>query len=774
MEVLHKTLTLAIRTLGKGTGPGTKLSNSKPNPPSQVPTRASASDFKSPSDPSCCKAEAVTPDAGVEWAYWEWEAAVRRFTDQQLRRWVGTGSGTGSLKGKEGLRGRKSLAPSASAPSLSSSSSSASSPSIEQLQEEAKESQRRGPLTLFPSAGIVDTVRSFASQRFSHLLWSMVSAGIFLAPLAICGLVALAFPSLIRPALCTWLVAEVVFLGVRMYQVGRASKELIVNQIPTKEEVKELLEHIISLSRMGVIEPVEFLSGWFMGAPKAHLSRRRIKEFIAFGLYHRDFSDLPEEYQAAVDENVSRIEERWGIHFTCRESSQPKTRGGRLPGRRTVTFADLRSAATDQEQEQQPRSSPTTSTSAAAAAAAAVAAVAAQEDQGVAFVRGNASSLRDARSSRDQEGGAAGGPAEGGSMWAFEALGKEEEGRAGAEGEGEEREPEVWGHEEENGQRVSFMAHTKEPLRAVLHPLALYAWGHTVGLLTAVCFLAMGFERRRCKSTGLRYYVLRRDGTKTQGRARGTQQEEGAQMMAQESQGRRDEGDEEDKDSEACVFVHGLGVGVTPYIAFIQEILRASPHKTLAVVELPHLAMRLANKVPTVDDLVLGLDTVLDDCAGPGGRATCMGHSYGSLVLAQYTRTRPHRVASLGLIDPVCILLCLPYVIYNFVYKYSDFKDFKGTMLDMVRLFMCSREFNVARALCRGFNWHNLYLWAHQMPVNTVVMLAGRDRIVPSPKVKKYLEAKKIPVVYNEKFGHAQYLLRPNAQRTFLNLLFKQ
>lgn len=34
-----------------------------------------------------------------------------------------------------------------------------------------------------------------------------------------------------------------------------------------------------------------------------------------------------------------------------------------------------------------------------------------------------------------------------------------------------------------------------------------------------------------------------------------------------------------------------------------------------------------------------GLDEVLVECAGPGGRASFIGHSYGSLVLAQVRST---------------------------------------------------------------------------------------------------------------------------------------
>lgn len=53
-------------------------------------------------------------------------------------------------------------------------------------------------------------------------------------------------------------------------------------------------------SNMGVIEPHEFISGWFLGTPLASITLEDLKEFLAFGLYHRDLHELPEDTQAAV------------------------------------------------------------------------------------------------------------------------------------------------------------------------------------------------------------------------------------------------------------------------------------------------------------------------------------------------------------------------------------------------------------------------------------------------------------------------------------------
>jgi len=58
---------------------------------------------------------------------------------------------------------------------------------------------------------------------------------------------------------------------------------------------------------------------------------------------------------------------------------------------------------------------------------------------------------------------------------------------------------------------MPFMAHTMEPLKAVVHPLAVYAWGHWVGHLTVSAMSSMGFTQHTSKTTGFKCFILRRD-----------------------------------------------------------------------------------------------------------------------------------------------------------------------------------------------------------------------------------------------------------------------
>ena len=201
-----------------------------------------------------------------------------------------------------------------------------------------------------------------------------------------------------------------------------------------------------------------------------------------------------------------------------------------------------------------------------------------------------------------------------------------------------------------------------------------------------------------------------------------------------------------------CVFVHGLGVGLAPYLAFLRRLSRchAGP---LVVVELRHIALQLRTTLPTIDSLVADLLSIhARHALGP---ATYIAHSYGSLLVSRVAKVHPHLVAQLGLVDPVCFLLCLPDTIFNFFYRTP------GDWGDWGRWYLCSKEGQVARVLSRGFDWQALQLWGDEMEGRrVVVMLAGRDSIVPAAKVKRHLEGANIPVVYNADFRHAEYLGR--------------
>lgn len=146
---------------------------------------------------------------------------------------------------------------------------------------------------------------------------------------------------------------------------------------------------------------------------------------------------------------------------------------------------------------------------------------------------------------------------------------------------------------------ISFMAHTREPLRCLHHPLFFYAWGAAVGALAGLILRSWGLERFAVEGGRMHYWHRKGEG-------------------------------------EAVVFLHGLGVGITPYLSFLHMLFRAT-RGSLVVVELPYVGLQFAPSVPTADEVVEELERIhVRHGLGP---ACYLGHSYGSLIIANVS---PH------------------------------------------------------------------------------------------------------------------------------------
>ncbi|CAI5957464.1 unnamed protein product [Closterium sp. NIES-64] len=256
------------------------------------------------------------------------------------------------------------------------------------------------------------------------------------------------------------------------------------------------------------------------------------------------------------------------------------------------------------------------------------------------------------------------------------------------------------------------MAHTREPLRAIIHPLAFYVWGHIVGFLTAAAMRLLGFSKHTAPN-GIHY---RFRAPKKSAPKRKTHKAAAVMPIFDDTSAagatsaaltapllgaRGGRVTREEEAEEGVVLVHRLGL--TPYLSFLHMLSRSYSIKKLIVVELAHLAVRLSTSSPTIDDVADGLT---DAMAVHGMQsAIFVGHLYGALVLARQVRKRPEAVSAMGFVDPACILLCLPKVLFNFIYKVPGSPSIGDTMAEAVRWFLCGRELQVARALCRGFNW---------------------------------------------------------------------
>lgn len=79
-----------------------------------------------------------------------------------------------------------------------------------------------------------------------------------------------------------------------------------------------------------------------------------------------------------------------------------------------------------------------------------------------------------------------------------------------------------------------------------------------------------------------------------------------------------------------------------------------------------------------------------------------VGHSFGSIVTGWLATAKPKLVAQAVFVDPVCFLLCLPDVCYNFLYRRPK------TLIEYAIYYLFASETTINNALQRHFWWYEV------------------------------------------------------------------
>ena len=222
------------------------------------------------------------------------------------------------------------------------------------------------------------------------------------------------------------------------------------------------------------------------------------------------------------------------------------------------------------------------------------------------------------------------------------------------------------------------------------------------------------------------------------------------------------------------IFVHGLGLGLVPYVPFVVQLYRSfGGERPVVLVELRHISLRFIARMPTMEAIATSLRDIAalhsgrgsgsGSGSGPiGGGALFVGHSYGTACLARLEKLYPGTLSAAVLIDPVCFLVLRPELLHNFIYR-SPGEGLTGAakVNDAVRTTLCARELQSAAALCRYFDWYALTLWPDQLPGKgaSLVALAAQDELVNASAVRRHLEAAGVPVLWHPTQRHAGFLV---------------
>ena len=116
-------------------------------------------------------------------------------------------------------------------------------------------------------------------------------------------------------------------------------------------------------------------------------------------------------------------------------------------------------------------------------------------------------------------------------------------------------------------------------------------------------------------------------------------------------------------------------------------------------------------------------------------KVSIYGHSFGSITAGWFLKYFPECVEHAILVHPVSVLLGLPNVAMNFLYRVPS------TMMEWVIYIFASTEITIAHTLYRHFTWHHNIVWLDEIPedISVTVLACGADDILCGPAVHCYV-----------------------------------
>ncbi|KAH8757942.1 hypothetical protein F5883DRAFT_502531 [Diaporthe sp. PMI_573] len=188
------------------------------------------------------------------------------------------------------------------------------------------------------------------------------------------------------------------------------------------------------------------------------------------------------------------------------------------------------------------------------------------------------------------------------------------------------------------------------------------------------------------------------------------------------------------------LFIHGIGVGLYPYIDFLYELNAgdwedpSDEQLGIIAVEIMSVSSRITGQAMSKE--MIGEEICCIVKAHEWEKFVLVSHSYGSVVAAHLLHT-PEIAPKIGpmlFIDPVAFLLHHPDVAYNFICRKPT------TANEYLLSYFGSKDIGVAHTLFRRFFWADNILWKEDIQNRRVaVSLAGSDLIVDTKVIRAYL-----------------------------------
>lgn len=198
------------------------------------------------------------------------------------------------------------------------------------------------------------------------------------------------------------------------------------------------------------------------------------------------------------------------------------------------------------------------------------------------------------------------------------------------------------------------------------------------------------------------------------------------------------------------LFIHGIGVGLYPYVNFLQDLNRelemgADDDGEVGIIalEIMPVSSRITHSALEKDVMVC---EILQTMQYHGwSRFVLVSHSYGSIIAAHLLKSDlfDTLIGPTVFIDPVAFLLHLPDVTYNFTVRQPARAN------EYLLWYFGSKDIGVAHTLSRRFSWIDNIIWREDLRIkgekkeeegrNVTVVLGGKDAIVATEAVAQYL-----------------------------------
>lgn len=190
------------------------------------------------------------------------------------------------------------------------------------------------------------------------------------------------------------------------------------------------------------------------------------------------------------------------------------------------------------------------------------------------------------------------------------------------------------------------------------------------------------------------------------------------------------------------LFIHGIGIGLYPYTPFFDELIALHPDIGILAIEILSISMHITSPPLSSSATCTAISQILDDLGLD--RIVVLSHSYGTVVTTQMLHSHlSPRISAILFVDPIPFLLHLPDVAFNFVYRQARSAN------ELQLWYFTSRDPDISRTLSRHFFWSENVLWKEELVGRPVaVWLSGKDQIVNSEQVRKYLTEEPIASEY--------------------------